>query len=63
MRRVFLTRGDENMNEMASATSPAHWAEQQNLVSPLTRLSKTDAYDACADGPKERRKKNKKEKY
>ena len=41
-RRVFLTRGNDAWNELPSGTDSAHWAEQQNLVSPLTRRSKTD---------------------
>ena len=43
MRRVFLTRGDKDKNELPRGTNPAHRAEQQNLVSPLARRSKTDA--------------------
>ena len=44
MRHVFLTPGDRDKNELLSGTSPAHWAEQQNLVSPQTRRSKSDAW-------------------
>ena len=41
-RRVFLTRGNDAWNELPSGTNSADWAEQQNLVSPLTRRAKTD---------------------
>ena len=40
---MILKRGDKNSKELPSATNPAHWAEQQNLVSLLPRHSKTDA--------------------
>ena len=41
---MILTPGGRDKNELPSGTDPAHWAEQQNLVSPLTRRSKTDAW-------------------
>ena len=41
---MFPTPGDRDKNQLPSGTNPAHWAEQQNLVSPLTRRSKTDAW-------------------
>ena len=40
---LFLTQGDKDKNELPSGTNPAHWAGQQNLVSPLMRRLKTDA--------------------
>ena len=44
MRRVFLTLGDRDKNQLPSGTNLVHRAEQQNLASPLTRRSKTDAW-------------------
>ena len=43
-RRVILTPGGRDKNELPCGTDPVHWAEQQNLVSPLTRRWKTDAW-------------------
>ena len=40
----FLTTGGRDKNELPSGTDPAHWAERQNLVSPLTRRSETDSW-------------------
>ena len=41
---MFLTPGGRDKNELPIGTDPAHLAEQQNLVSSLTRRSKTDAW-------------------
>ena len=50
---MFLTPGSRDKNELPSSTDPAHWVKQQNLVSPLTRRSKTDAFGrSVCDGPK-----------
>ena len=43
-RSMLLTRGYKDSNELPNASNHAHWAEQQNLVSSLTRRSKTDAW-------------------
>ena len=41
---MFLTPGGRDKNKLSSGTDPAHWAEQQNLVSPLTRRWKPDTW-------------------
>ena len=44
MQRVFQTPGGSDKNKLPSGSDPAHWAERQNLVLPLMRRSKTDAW-------------------
>ena len=36
---MFLTHGDKDLNELPSATNPAHWAEQQNLSRGTQRVT------------------------
>ena len=41
---MFLMPGGRNENELLSGIDPIHWVEQLNLVTPLMRHSKMNAW-------------------